>query len=71
MALDVSGIFIDDSMSRANGFPRDPRFTDTEATNRVHGMLLQLGASKSPADTMVYLNARVPRIQRYTVNGMK
>lgn len=71
VALDVSGIFIDDGMSRANGFPRDPRFTDAEASNRIHGMLQQFGMSKGNADTQAYLGVRTAKIQRFTNLAMQ
>lgn len=66
VAFDMSGVFLDYSMSQAGGFPRDQRFTDEVASSRMHIMLEQLGVSKGIADTQKYLGSRNERIQTYT-----
>lgn len=66
IAMDMSGVFIDDGAARANGFPRDKRFMDAEASGRMHTALMQSGISKSVADTQTYLGARANKIQRFT-----
>lgn len=66
IALDASGIFIDDGMARASGFPRDQRFLDAEASSRMHAVLTKSGISKSFSDTQAYLGVRMARVQRYT-----
>lgn len=70
VALDMSALILDYQVSQANGFPRDSRFMDDLASNRMHGMLMNTNISKSVSDTKDYLGARHERVQRYTTQAM-
>lgn len=71
VALDISGIFIDSEMASAEGFPRDPRFMDATAANRMNGVLRRYGLSANDDDTRAYFAARVERIKKYTNDAMQ
>ena len=70
VAMDMSGLFLDYSTAQASGFPRDQRFSDDAASNRMHNILGQLGLSKNIADTQKYLGSRNERVQRFTSRAM-
>lgn len=66
VALDMSAVLTDYTMSQNSGFPRDPRFMDDMASNRMHAILMNFNLSKGVADTQDYLAARHERVQKYT-----
>ncbi|WP_146166187.1 hypothetical protein [Trinickia symbiotica] len=71
IALDIGGIFVDSEMASAEGFPRDPRFMDAAAANRMNGVLRRYGLSANDDDTRAYFAARVERIKKYTNDAMQ
>jgi hypothetical protein len=71
VALDISGIFIDSGVASAEGFPRDPRFKDAAAANRMNEVLRRYGITASDDDTRAYFAARVERIRKYTNDAMR
>lgn len=70
IALDISGIFIDSEMAGAEGFPRDSRFMDATAANRMNEVLRRYRITASDDDTRAYFAARVERIRKYTNDAM-
>ncbi len=66
VAMDMSGVFLDYWMSQAAGFPRDKRFTDAVAANRMHGVLERFGISNSGNDSGKYFGDRDERVEKYT-----
>ncbi|QBQ96917.1 hypothetical protein [Paraburkholderia pallida] len=71
VALDISGIFIDSEMASAEGFPRDARFMDATAANRMNEVLRRYGITASDDDTRAYFAARVERVKKYTNDAMQ
>jgi len=71
VASDISGIFIDSETASAEGFPRDPHFMDTTASNRMNEVLQRYGITASDDDTRAYFAARVARIRKYTNDAMQ
>lgn len=66
VALDIGGVVIDSEVASAEHFPRDPRFMEVAAANRINAVLRRYGMSASNDDTTAYFAARVGRIQKYT-----
>jgi hypothetical protein len=71
VALDISGIFIDSEMASAEGFPRDPRFLDAAAANRMNAVLRRYGITTNDDDTRAYFAERADRIKKYTNDAMQ
>ena len=71
VALDISGIFLDSEIASAEGFPRDPRFMDAAAANRMSEVLRRYGITANDDDTRAYFAARVDRIKKYTNDAMQ
>lgn len=71
IAQDLSGFTIDLSAVKANGFPRDQRFTEEAIANRIHLLLLKSGISKNGADTQNYLKVRSQKVERFTNNAIE
>ena len=71
VALDISGIFVDSEMASAEGFPRDPRFMDAAAANRMNDVLRHYGITANDDDTRAYFAARADRIKKYTNDAMQ
>ncbi|MBK3744198.1 hypothetical protein G3A39_33805 [Paraburkholderia aspalathi] len=71
VALDISGIFVDSEMASTEGFPRDPRFMDAVAANRMNEVLRRYGITASDDDTRAYFAARADRIKKYTNDAMQ
>ncbi|CAE6732516.1 hypothetical protein [Paraburkholderia nemoris] len=71
VALDISGIFVDSEMASAEGFPRDPRFMDVAAANRMNEVLRHYGITTNDDDTRAYFAARADRIKKYTNDAMQ
>ncbi|AMV41748.1 hypothetical protein [Paraburkholderia caribensis] len=71
VALDIGGIFIDSEMASAEGFPRDPRFMDATAADRMNEVLRRYGVTADDDGTRAYFAARVARIKKYTNDAMQ
>lgn len=71
VALDISGIFVDSEIASADGFPRDPRFMDAVAANRMNEVLRRYGITTNDDDTRAYFAARADRLKKYTNDAMQ
>jgi hypothetical protein len=71
LALDISGIFVDSEIASVEGFPRDPRFMDAAAANRMNEVLRHYGITTNDDDTRAYFAARADRIKKYTNDALR